>query len=593
MAESSTFSRSRALAALLGMGALVALYSCTSESPDPVQPDANPEAQSKPPDSPQDTLVIAEITNFDGIISPIMQSASDSRLADNITFSPTNPTFDCELTHKPGLYESFSFSEDHTVLRVQIRQGIQWDDGTPVTAQDIKFTYDLIADPDVASPRHAYIERMVKGKAPLVIDDYNLEFHYLAAYDEPTMLSHAAFPPVQKSRLENADRRSLRGNPYGQSPSISGPWKIESWEQGSKVVLAPNDKFTGPAEQMPKLKRVIVKVVPEYSTRIVELENGSVDLVGNVLVADADRLAKTHPELKFYRRGWRSADYLGWNNFDPADYKAKKSKAGESLDWSTVKAHPIFGDRAVRRALSKAVNVDKIIADLMTSKVTGEVYARRAVSNVTPALCSWHNNDIKPMPYEPSTAKAELEALGWRDTNNDGVLDKDGRDLRFKLMIGAGNQRRNDAAIIIQANLKEIGVVAEIEQVEFNNFVERMRNKDFEAALGGWSAALFVDMNSTWHSGERYEFNQVGYSNPEVDRLIEGAVQERDSAKAAAMTKEAQALIFEDQPFTFLYWMDEIVALHARFRDAQIDILSPWRDLNTWWVPTDQVKYPN
>lgn len=578
------------LAGLAGLSLFGLWLGCTGDG-DVKTTDGTTTAEVLPPDSPQDTLVIAELANFDKLISPVTQSVADARIIEAIGYSSTNAEFDCELKHTPGFYESWSFNEDHTVMSVALRQGVTWDDGTPVTAQDVAFTYDLIADPKVASPRLSYVEQMVEGKRPLVIDDYHLEFHFKNAYDEATMISHASFAIVQKSRLMGVDRESLRGNDYGTTPATDGPWRIESWEQGTKVVLVPNENFKGPKEMQPKLKRVIVKVVPEYSTRIVELEKGSLDLVSNVQVVDADRLAESHPEIKFYRRGWRSFDYVAYNSFDPADYTAKKAKDKEDLDWSTVKSHPILGDKAVRRALSRAVNVDKLIADLLTSKKTGESFARRAVSTVTPALCKWHNNDIVPIPYDPSGARAELAAAGWTDSNNDGVLDKDGRDLRFTLLTNSGNQRRNDAAIIMQANFKEIGVVMDIERVESNTLFDRLRKKDFDAALTGFGAALFPDMNSMWHSGERYEFNHGGYANPEVDRLIEQAVKESNSDTAASLTKQAQALIYEDQPFTFLYWLDEIVALHSRFRDARIDILSTWGDLYRWWVPTAEVKY--
>ena len=286
-------------------------------------------------------------------------------------------------------------------------------------------------------------------------------------------------------------------------------------------------------------------------------------------------------------------DYLGWNRLDPEDYVAKKKKVGpgKELDWNTVKTHPLFGDKAVRRALAKAVNLDNIIKTLLTSKKTGQTYGKPSVSTVTPTLCEAHNNDIKPIAFDVAAAKAELAAAGWKDTNDDGVLDKGGKPFKFTLLTNAGNTRRAKSAVIIQANLKAVGVQMEIRQLESNTFFERLRKKDYDAALAGWSAGLFVDPTNLWHSGDRYEFNFTAYSNPKVDTLIEKAMREPDPDKGNAMIKEIQAMIYEDQPYLFLFWLDGVVALHERFKDAKIDVLSSQGDLYSWWVPGGQVKY--
>lgn len=540
----------------------------------------------------QDTLVIAYQSDADVLNSVVYQAAADGQIIDNINHAPTHPEFDCELTYGPELYESWEWNEDQTVMTVHLDKAITWSDGTPVTAKDIDFTYELIGDPVVASPRLAYIENMVEG-TPEVIDDHTLTFTFTQAYDKITMEAHAGFTPVPYHLLKNADRATLRGHEFSRAPIITGSWKLADWKPDERIVLEANDKFTGAEKDKARIERVILKVLPEYATRLVELENGQVDLMQAILVQDADRLAEEHPEIKLYRRGWRSQDYVAWNSLSFEDYKAKSElhKGEDGWAWEDVEPHPLFGDAKTRRALTKAIDVDKLMADLLTSKVTGEVYAKRSVSTITPALCNVHNNDIVPLSFNQAEAKSDLEALGWTDSNGDGVLDKDGVDFRFTLMTNSGNPRRAKGAIIMQAQLKDIGVDMQIEQIESNTFFERLRKKDYEAALSGWSAGLFVDMTDIWHSGDKYEFNFTSYNNPEVDRLIEAAIAEPDPAKNAELWKEAQALIYEDQPYTFLYWMDEIVGVHERFRDAKVDVLSAFRDLRSWWVPADEVKY--
>jgi peptide/nickel transport system substrate-binding protein len=424
------------------------------------------------------------------------------------------------------------------------------------------------------------------------------------------MTAHTGIPPVPKHKLIDADRATLRGNPLVRAPLASGPFKIEKWLPNEKIVLVPNEAYTGPDEFRPNLSRIIFKILPEYATRLVELENGSTDVAEAILVADADRLRKEHPELTMRRRGWRSMDYVAWNRLDFEDYKAKKDALTESnkalreaakgeedaelvlpeLDWATVAEHHIFGDLAVRKAFAKAVDVDGLMARLMTSE-TGEVYAKRSVSTITPALCDVHNNSITPIPFNVAEANADLEAAGWIDKDGDGIREKNGRDLAFTLMTNTGNARRAKAAIIMQAQLRTVGAMVEIETVESNTFFERLRKKDFESALAGWAAGLFVDMSTMWKSGDQYEFNFPSYHSPEADALIDQALAEPDPEKNAVLWKTVQEMIYEDQPYMFLYWMDEIVGVHGRFESANVNVMSPFHEIWAWSVAPDQVKY--
>ena len=568
------------------------------------------------------TLVIAEASDANNMIGVVSQSASDSNIISNIFYPLLDNEFDCELTLKPGIAKSWAWSEDGTVLSMELRDDLKWQDGEPVDAEDIAFTMGLVENPIVASPRIAYLKSMKEGMRPKVVDSTHIEWHFTKAYDKPTQAAHAsAVAPLPQHILSASDPGALRGDPFNREPMVNGLWKIGSWDPGQRIVLEPNDKFTGDAAQSPKLRRVIFRVLPEYNTRLVELEKGTIDLMQSIRIADADRLSEEHPEIKLYRRGWRAMDYVGWNNLDPDDLKEKKKAAEDKrkarfaeidamgvsdeeketlkreataqfkVKVADVAPHPLWGDTAVRVALTKAIDRKKIIKDLLTSDKTGESYGRESVSTITPELCKAHANDIEPFGYNPEEAKAELAALGWTDSDGDGILDKDGKAFSFTLETNSENPRRADAAIIIQANLKQIGVEVQIEKLEFNTFSEKHRNRDFHASLGGWSAGLFVDPAVIWGDPDENDFNFIAYDNEEVQALIEKGLSTPDPDDAAPIWREVQEKIYAEQPYTFLYWRDEIVGLHERFENAKIDVLSPYRDLHEWSVPADKVKY--
>ena len=159
------------------------------------------------------------------------------------------------------------------------------------------------------------------------------------------------------------------------------------------------------------------------------------------------------------------------------------------------------------------------------------------------------------------------------------------------LRTNSGNPRRAKAAILIQSFLADIGVKVEIERIEANTFFSGLRKKSFDGAISGWSAGLYADMEALWHSGDRNLLNYPSYSNPTVDALIQQANVEPDPEKNLALMREAQALIYADQPYTFLYWREELLALDKRFTDTKVSVLNPYHELSTWWVPPTEVKY--
>ncbi len=518
----------------------------------------------------KDTLVIAVQADAESFVSVVAQSANDNAIYSNLFLALTDSEFDCRLTQPPGLAERYERAEDGMSITYWLRKDIKWSDGQPVTAADVAFTYDLVADPKVASPRLEHVEFMKPDARPRVLDDYTVRFEFTRAYDSITQFSHCGLEIMPKHILEKYDRGSLRATEFDANPVVSGPWRVGTWKKGESLELVPNENYTGPNPA--KLGRVIFKVIPEYAARLIELENGSADMIENFQnLDDIGRMEKEHPEIKMYRRGWRFMDYLGWNLRDP-----------------------LFKDATVRRALTSAVNRDKIIADLLTLP-SGEKLGTPAVSTITPALCDYTTEGvITPIPFDPAKAKEMLASAGWTDTNGDGILDKGGKPFRFTLLRNTGNARREKAAIIVQANLKDIGIDAQIEQVESNQFFERLRKKDFQAALAGWSAGLFVDPSTIWHSdtpGKKYEFNHVSYSNPKADELMDRGLSLPNLQDQIPVWQELQKIIYEDQPYTFLYWRDEVVGVHGRFHDVDCSILSYIKDLNEWWVPESQVKY--
>ncbi len=542
--------------------ALLLLTGCKGGGGDDAPP---PDAAEAATPARGDTLVVAYAGDIEGFNPVVGHTTATNTVLFNVFPQLVRGRFDCALTFDPYLAESWSWSDDGTDLTLRLVQGATWQDGEPIDADDVLFTLQLVADPAVGSPRQPYLADLDPETPWDKLDDHTVVLHFQHAGDPTTMLAHVASSAiVPQHALAGADRATLRGGSFQDQPVCAGPFVLERWTRGQEIVLARREGAGFVAD--PYLDRVIFRIVPEYTTRLVELETGAVDMAVGVEVADIERLRRTRPEIEMVRRGYRFLEYIGWNLRDER-----------------------FADGRVRTALAHAIDVDALLAALLTAG--GEVYGQRATGTITPELCDAVDPTLQPLAHDPARARALLAEAGWSDGDGDGVVERDGAPLRFTMTYSAGHDRREQTGVIVQQQLAEVGVAVELAPLEQNAVYEKLRRRDYEAVIGGWSAGLFVDPSHYWKSGEDRPYNHVGYANPEVDRLIDEGLAATDPAVANARWRQMQRLIYQDQPYCFLYWIDEVVALHERFEGTSVDILSSLNQLEGWWVPPSRQRF--
>jgi peptide/nickel transport system substrate-binding protein len=231
-----------------------------------------------------------------------------------------------------------------------------------------------------------------------------------------------------------------------------------------------------------------------------------------------------------------------------------------------------------------------LIVKAVLSDGQGGVYGCEAVSSFTPDLAAVKDLGIEPLPYDPGKARELLARAGWKDSDADGVLDREGKKFEFALLTRAGSQRASDVAVLVQDHLKKIGVSVRIETPDFATMWDRLRKRTYQAAIWGVGAPLLPDPRDGWHSGEKHVFNVTGYENQKADELMDRGVLERDEAGAAAIWRELAQVIYDDQPCTFLYWFDHVAMIHARFRDVAPSPVSLLHGVEGWWVPDAEQK---
>ena len=232
----------------------------------------------------------------------------------------------------------------------------------------------------------------------------------------------------------------------------------------------------------------------------------------------------------------------------------------------------------MRRALTMAIDRQLIIETLWGR------FARLAVSPILHDVWAF-DRSIEPWPYDPERSRQILADAGWTDTDGDGILDRDGTPFAFDLTTNQGNQARIDATVMMQEQLRRVGIDARPRVIEFNSMMNQLFDRDFEAAFSAWGMPTSLDMRYAFHTSEIGDGgNFSGYSNPEVDRLIERMEDLPDIADAKPILIRLQEIIHQDQPMTFLWESQRINGLNARLRDVRSNVLGSFRNAESWWL---------
>lgn len=524
------------------------------------------------------TIVIAGEGDVDSFNPLFAEEITAGEINDLLFPSLVRSEFDTvagQLQFLPSLAESWQFSSDRRDITFHLRTDARWSDGTPVTARDVQFSFELYADTVVASVRQSSTQELIRGvsgevsirEAVEIVDDSTVIFHFSRAY--PGQLYDAGLPLVPYHQVHGIDRAALRGDSTNRFPLSAGPFMLRSWEPMQQLELVSNPQAS--LHEPARVDRIIYRILPDYATRIHQLKSGDVDIVPYVRVRDAADLQRTSSDIAIGTLGERFYDAVNWNNIDPKVFLSSSGKV--------VKPHPLFGDREVRKALTLAINRDEIVQSYLAP------YGRVSFGPISPIFKSAYDARLDPLPFDPVKASELLESRGWRDTDGDGNLDKDGKTFSFTLRITAGDEMRGILASIIQAQLRQVRIEVRIEQVERSTFWGDLMEKKYDAWISGFSVPLQLQLYEFWGSDlKEAPLNLVSYQNERVDAILRKARRIEADIQLAAEWREFQEILHRDQPCTFLYWMNDLVAYNRRVQGARIGAMGLLYHAAEWTV---------
>lgn len=501
------------------------------------------------------TAVVASNADIDDLNPITLRSTPAAQIAREMLFVPVL-RMDERLEPAPSLARSWELSPDTTALTFRLRDDVFWHDGRRTTAHDVKFTYDRARDPKTAAVNTAlwsfYGEMEVLDSLTVRVA---LQPH--ADFIAPWM----AFLPVPRHLLNDVPPEELRRHPYSTTnPVGNGPFLVQRRVPGERWELAANPRFTPGLGGRPYLDRVVYRVIPEATTALTELLTGRVDYALGIS-PDQRRRIEESP-------GVRVASF--------------QAPGYTHIIWNTRR--PLFKDARVRRALTVAINRQEIIDGLLYGG------ADLGATTVSPMLWNHDPRAGAPLRHDPAAAARLLAEAGWRDRDGDGVLeDSAARPFRFTL---SGNQASLTGERImekIQADLRRVGVVAEIRLEEFNTLISRIqdpRSRDFDAVLNSRTTGFRIDDRDSFHCARMDKaYQTAGFCDPAVDRLLDTLPKIVDREAARPLWREYQRRLVEQQPYTFLYHPHSLVGVSARLQGARPDARGALVGAARWWIP--------
>jgi peptide/nickel transport system substrate-binding protein len=455
-----------------------------------------------------------------------------------------------------------------------LRDGLQWSDGQPLTADDVIFTSQVVFDPNIITPS---ADTMQVGGQPLKFEKVdNLTFKIIAA--EPTGFMHvmvAGFAPIPKHKLEAAYKAgtydsALSVNIDPAELVVSGPFKLQIYQPGERVVLIRNDKYfrvDKEGKRLPYLDSMVYSVAPDLDSMVAKFRGG-----------EADTLDSPRPEIvPDLRDGQQAGNYTLYDKGpgDTASFFWFNLKPGANADgkpYVRPELHEVFNNAEFRKACLHAINREGMIRTVLRG------LAIKADSMTPVALKDWHNPNLPQYEYDIEKAKQMLDTAGFKDSNGDGVREMaNGQPLAFTFITNVENKTRIELSTIIATDLRKVGIQATAQSVDFNTLVTQLNDTfQYEATLLGFTGSIhpITSMNVWRSSGRTHYWNPLQQTpatpwEAEIDKLAQEFASSLEFEKQQSTFFQMQEILMQNVPTLPLYYPKEFSCIRNKFGNVR------------------------
>lgn len=483
-------------------------------------------------------------------LNPLVATSVESQNIINLMFLRLLEEQRDFVSFKPNLAERWEFGQDSLSVVFHLRKDAVWQDGVPVTADDVRYTWELQTDTLVAWASRNLKDRI---RDVQVVDAQTVVFHFTARYPYQLMDANDGVI-LPKHVLDTVPREEFRVSDFGRHPIGNGPFKLARWVSDQYIELERNSLCH--EGRRSNLERVVFRVVPDMTTLVTQLKAGEIDCLESIPADAVSDIEAHYPDVRIYTFLSRHHTFISWNLDDP-----------------------LLERRAVRRALAMAVDTEEMIETLWGGM------AGRNDSPMHPILWA-HDSTMTPIPFDPEAAQNILVQEGWVDEDGDGILEKDGVRFEIEMITNQGNQLRADVIAMTQEYLRRVGVRVVPRTLEWNTFIQRVVGGEYQSCVLGWKSGTRADLTNFWRSTSTPPggFNIARYENVRVDSLIDKAKNTLDTNTARSLWYSCQRIIYDDQPFLFIAVPYEVVGLQRRFHNVEPNVISFFVNLHEWYV---------
>jgi peptide/nickel transport system substrate-binding protein len=509
-----------------------------------------------------DTEILNPMLSTTASASRIQFGMNGSNIFETLLqYDPADWTFT-----KPLLAQTYpEVSSDHLVYTFTLRDGVNWHDGRPLTVDDLLFSMKVLMFPLVdTAEKRGYFAELIDVQVP---EARKIRFEFAKpnflnvvflggdtlpiiprhVFDPEGLLDHLSFKDMIGARARNDAKAkqfasAFVKHPANRAPVGTGPYKFEQWETGKEVVVVRNENYWA---QKPYLDKLVYRIIQDRTASLTALKAGDVDVIPRLLpIQYAQQTSGAQFEAQFTKTIYPTTQYsfIVWNS-----------------------ERPFFKDKRVRQALTMLIDRKLIIETLRFG------LGQLTESHFNPSS-SVYNTALKPYPFDPVRAAQLLDEAGWKDTNGDGVRDKDGVAFRFEFLGSANSVFTDQLLPVLKEEFRKVGIDMRERRLEFTVMVENLRDHQFDASSLIWVSPLIGDPYQVWHSNSipNRGSNYASFSNTEADRLIEQARTEFDEEKRKQMYWRWQEIIHDEQPYTFLFVPQDPLAYSKRFQNVKI-----------------------
>jgi peptide/nickel transport system substrate-binding protein len=443
---------------------------------------------------------------------------------------------------------------DSVTLAFELDPRATWQDGAPVTAQDVAFTFARARDSSIAPGLARLLGRITAVTAE---GDHRVVFGFAYPYAEQMYDAVFHVAPLPAHLLAGLSPDELRRSPFVEKPVGSGPYRLVRRVGAEYIELDANQRFfLGP----PAIQRVIVRVAADPDARINLVLSGEADAMDNIPppLANLQRFAADR-DVRLIPVPSPTVGYLLFNQRDPRD---------------SSRPHPLLADPDVRRAIVLALDRPRLVRAVLGA------YAKVPFGPVSSILWIGHGTPA-PLAQDVARARHLLARHGWADHDGDGVVDRGGRPMSLTLSLPNTSAIRRQLSLLVQEQLRQVGIRVEVQQYDAPVWNQRRTMGLFDIDFSSVSQDPSPSgLSQSWSC--RGGNNVAHYCDPTVDSLIDRAT--RGGPRTAETWRATLARIEDDTPAAFMYAPLYVYAVHRRFTNVTIRPESSWLALREWRV---------